>query len=207
MRVQLAIHRDLAREVPLPHRVGTQQTLREYRRTVDMPGEQLALACTTRRSLCAKGGAHLRAHGLEIRVGTWRHHDDEVYRSIVGADEIRSLLIQLQAKPNDVELRRRTAEALDASGQRDDATAVLAPLVNLTGHDDDTGLPCLCKTCLPVAPTDAEAAGMQFKRSFAVSGIRVLHFWQLADQDRSSVRTSVSAAIAARLAAQKVKDK
>jgi len=125
----------------------------------------------------------------------------------VGADEIRSLLIQLQAKPNDVELRRRTAEALDASGQRDDATAVLAPLVNLTGHDDDAGLPCLCKACLPSAPDSAEAQGMAFKRSFAIAGTRVLHYWMLADQDRGAVRASVTAAIHARLAGQKVKSR
>jgi hypothetical protein len=125
----------------------------------------------------------------------------------VGADEIRSLLIQLQAKPSDVELRRRAAEALDASGQRDDATAVLAPLVNLSGHDDDTGLPCLCKTCLPSAPDTAEAAGMAFKRSFAVTGTRVLFFWQLADQDRAGVRASVTAAMRARRAAQKTKSR
>jgi len=125
----------------------------------------------------------------------------------VGADEIRSLLIQLQAKPNDIKLRRRTAEALDASGQRDDATAVLAPLVNLTGHDDDTQLPCLCKACLPTAPEAADAAGMSFRRSFAISGTRVLHFWMLADQDRAAVRASVSAAMRARAAAQKVKAK
>lgn len=207
MPIQLAVQRDLAVQVPRPHQIRTQKTLREYRLTVERAGEVLALTRVLRRSVRAKPGAHLLAHAGEIGVWIWRRHDGEVYRSMVGADEIRSLLIQLQAKPNDVELRRRTAEALDASGQRSDATAVLAPLTNLTGHDDDAGLPCLCKTCLPVAPDDAESAGMQFKRSFAISGARVLHFWQLADQDRSSVRASVSAAIAARLAAQKVKTK
>jgi hypothetical protein len=120
----------------------------------------------------------------------------------MGADEIRSLLDQLQASPGDADLRRRAAEALDAAGRRDEALPLLSALVNLTGHDDDVGLPCLCKTCLPRAGGAAEAAGMKFKRSFAVVGTRVLHFWQLADQEseRQSVRRSVAAALQARLA-------
>jgi hypothetical protein len=117
------------------------------------------------------------------------------------------MLVQLQARPDDADLRRRAAEALDAQGKADDATLVLAPLINLTGHDDDAGLPCLCKKCLPGAPHAASADGLQFSRSFAVTGKRVLHFWQLADQHRADVRGSVAAALTDRLAAQKVKKK
>jgi hypothetical protein len=124
---------------------------------------------------------------------------------VVGADEIRSMLIQLQARPDDAELRRRTAEALDAQGQRDDAAAVLAPLVNLTGHDNDAQLPCLCKKCLPLAGPTADAQGMAFRRTWAVVGTRVLHFWMLADQDseRAGIRQSVASALRQRFAAQK----
>jgi len=129
----------------------------------------------------------------------------------MGADEtrIRALLDQLQASPGDAELRRKAAEALDAAGRRDEALPVLAPLVNLTGHDDDVGLPCLCKRCLPAAGGTAEAAGMTFTRSFAVAGTRVLHFWQLAelDGDRGGVRASVASAMRARAAAMKEKRK
>ena len=118
---------------------------------------------------------------------------------------MRALLIQLQTSPADRDLRRRAAEALDAEGQHEDATAVLAPLVNLTGHDDDTGLPCLCKACLPHAGRTAESAGMPFERSFAVVGDRVLHFWTLTElaADRAGVRASVAAALRERLAAVK----
>jgi hypothetical protein len=118
----------------------------------------------------------------------------------MGADEIRALLDQLEASPGDAELRRRAAEALDAAGRRDEALPVLAPLVNLTGHDDDVGLPCLCKRCLPAASWSAEAAGMAFTRSFAVSGTRVLHFWQLTELEgeRASVRASVETAMRTR---------
>jgi hypothetical protein len=123
------------------------------------------------------------------------------------ADDLQSMLVQLQSRPDDADLRRRAAEALDAQGKPDDATLVLAPLVNLTGHEDDTGLPCLCKTCLAKAPHAAEANGMSFVRSFAVAGTRVLHFWQLADQHRGDIRSSVTAALQARLAAPKVKSK
>jgi hypothetical protein len=123
------------------------------------------------------------------------------------ADEIRSLLDRLEATPGNAELRRSAAEALDADGRRDEALQVLASLVNLTGHDDDVGLPCLCKACLPRAGAAAEASGMAFKRSFAVVGKRVLHFWQLAEQEpeRLSVRRSVEAALKTRLAASKAR--
>jgi hypothetical protein len=134
-------------------------------------------------------------------IVTW---DDSIVVA-VATDDLQSMLVRLQSRPDDADLRRRAAEALDAQGKSDDAIMVLAPLVNLTGHDDDTGLPCLCRKCLPAAAPTAEANGMQFVRSFAVTGTRVLHFWQLADQHRGAVRASVRVALAARLAAQKVK--
>jgi len=117
-------------------------------------------------------------------------------------DEIRALLTQLDAKPDDHELRRNAAVALDAAGKRDEALGVLAPFVNLTGHDDDAGLPCLCKACLPRAGATAESAGMQFQRSFAVVKNRVLHFWMLAELagERAGVRDSVTTALQTRLA-------
>ena len=116
----------------------------------------------------------------------------------MGADDVQSLMAKLQAAPDNVLLRRETAEALDDAGQ--DPLPVLAAFVNLTGHDDDTGLPCLCKRCLPRSPAIAEAAGMQFARAFAVHGTRVLHFWMLAEQkgERAHVRASVAAAMEAR---------
>ncbi len=112
---------------------------------------------------------------------------------------------ELQAKPDDVELRRKTAEALDASvvkgGERAAVDAVLAPLVNLTGHDDDAGLPCLCRDCLARAGVAAESAGMTFNRSFVIVGTRVLHFWMLDELagERDNVRMSVASALRARL--------
>ena len=120
----------------------------------------------------------------------------------MGADEISSLLGKLQANPADHDTRRLAAEALDAQGKLGEATSLLAPLVNLTGHDEDAGLPCLCKRCLPQAGDAAEAEGMKFSRSFAVVETRVLHFWMLAElaHERTSVRESVTTALAARLA-------
>lgn len=78
-------------------------------------------------------------------------------------------------------------------------------LVNVTGHDDDAGLPCLCKGCLPHAASTAEASGMQFRRSHAVAGTRVLHFWMLAElaSDERDVQASVAEALAARLVRRK----
>lgn len=120
----------------------------------------------------------------------------------MGADELTSLLVKLQANPDDLETRRRAAEALDAAGKHADAATVLAPFVNVTGHDEDAGLPCLCRRCLPAAAATAEAEGMKFTRSFAIADRRVLHFWMLADQEheRAAVRESVTTALATRLA-------
>jgi thioredoxin-like negative regulator of GroEL len=119
------------------------------------------------------------------------------------ADEIQALLRKLEQAPNDFELRGRAADALDAAGRRDEALATLAPLVNVTGHDDDAGLPCLCKTCFARAGETAEAAGMTFRRSFAVARNRVLHFWTPRDLDRPAVRRSVAEALHERLTPRK----
>ena len=115
-------------------------------------------------------------------------------------DEIQGLLGQLTSSPDDAALRTRTAEALDVAGRRVEALEVLAPLVNVTGHDDNAGLPCLCKLCLARAGETAEAAGIHFKRSFAVSNTRVLHFWAPAELGRVPVRRSVAEALTKRLA-------
>ena len=120
----------------------------------------------------------------------------------MGAEDTTALWGQLEKAPADAELRKRAAEALDAAGKRAEAVELLAPLVNLTGHDDDVGLPCLCKQCLPQAGMTAESAGMQFQRSFAVAGDCVLHFWMLAELagERAGVRASVANALKIRLA-------
>ena len=126
---------------------------------------------------------------------------------MVGADEIRLLLGKLAAAPGDVALRTEAAERLeaartDAAATRTEIDAVLAPLVNLAGHDDDTGLPCLCRDCLASAGTTASHDGTDFHRSFVVVGKRVLHFWMLAEQarQRTRVRASVRVALQKRLA-------
>ena len=123
----------------------------------------------------------------------------------MAADDVAAMLAELAARPSDHELRRRAAEALDDQGRHDDAAEVLAPLVNLTGPDDDVGLPCLGTRCLPGAGAAASSHDMQFVRAFAVVGSRVLHFWMLAEQarDRAQVRASVASALRARLAVTK----
>jgi len=120
-------------------------------------------------------------------------------------DDVRSLLIRLATAPGDVAARQRAAEALDNDGDHDQACELLAPLVNLTAHDDEGELPCLCKRCLPAAGRTAAAGGFDFVRSFAVSGDRVLHFWMLAEQagQRAAVRASVAGALRARMAGRK----
>ncbi|MDY7230845.1 hypothetical protein [Hyalangium rubrum] len=48
---------------------------------------------------------------------------------------------------------------------------------NLTAHDPESPLPCLCKGCLPQAPERAEARGMGFTRSKVEANGRALHYW------------------------------
>ena len=78
------------------------------------------------------------------------------------------MLAQLAVRPGDHELRGRAATALDDQGRYDDAVGVLAPLINLTAHDDDAELPCLCKRCFAGAGKTAGAHDMKFIRGFAV---------------------------------------
>lgn len=121
------------------------------------------------------------------------------------ADALAAMLEQLAASPADHALRARVADALDAAGRRSEALAAVAPLVNLTGHDDGEELPCLCKRCLPAAPDRAQAAGTWYVRSFAIAGNRVLHHWipQQVAGERRQIRRTVSEALVARLTSLK----
>lgn len=121
----------------------------------------------------------------------------------MASDELISLLVRVIQRPADVELRRRAAELLEQRGASQDALAVLSPLVNFTGHEEEGAgkLPCLCKTCLPSAGATAEIEGVTFVRAFVVSGSRVLHFWlvdELAEQ-RAEVKRAVGEALRGRL--------
>jgi hypothetical protein len=49
--------------------------------------------------------------------------------------------------------------------------------INLTAHDAESPLPCLCKRCLPHAPESASAQGMSFTRSHVEATDRVLYYW------------------------------
>jgi hypothetical protein len=122
----------------------------------------------------------------------------------MGNDDLDAVLARLEGSPRDHELRRIAAEALDDRGRREEAMETLAPLVNLTSHDED-GLPCLCKDCIVRAGAETEAQGMRFVRSFAVVGTRVLHFWMLAEleRERAAVRASVASALRQKLAKRK----
>lgn len=122
----------------------------------------------------------------------------------MATDELVALLVQVIQRPGEAELRRRAAELLEQRGLFAEALAVLAPLVNFTGHEEAPALPCLCKTCLASAGVEAETSGMTFTRAFAVSGTRVLHFW-LADElaaQRGEVRRAVGEALRSKLASR-----
>jgi hypothetical protein len=83
---------------------------------------------------------------------------------------------KLRLEPHDDALRERVARALHEEGELAEALRELAPLVNLTAHDDDV-LPCLCREHLGAAPLAASVEGVGFRRSFTIGGGRVLHYW------------------------------
>jgi hypothetical protein len=49
--------------------------------------------------------------------------------------------------------------------------------INLTAHDTEAKLPCLCKRCLPQAPEHATLQGMAFTRSQVETDGKALHYW------------------------------
>lgn len=119
----------------------------------------------------------------------------------MASDELGTLLVQLAQRPDDLDTRRRAADALDAQGRTTDALALLQPFINFTGHEEASPLPCLCKTCIQSAPVSAASGGASFQRSFVISGTRVLHFWLLDElvAQRQEVKRSVGEALKSRL--------
>jgi hypothetical protein len=73
--------------------------------------------------------------------------------------------------------------------------------INLTAHDAESPLPCLCKRCLPRSPERAETGGMGFTRSKVETAGRALYYWmpdELLPQS-SAVSQSVLGALMARI--------
>ena len=73
--------------------------------------------------------------------------------------------------PADVELLLRTAGAPPPPRVRPPGP------VNLTAHEEDSPLPCLCSRCLPTAAATVEVAGATYLRAEAEAHGRVLRFW------------------------------
>jgi hypothetical protein len=92
---------------------------------------------------------------------------------------------------------------LPASGGGGGATPAPAATgpINLTAHDPESPLPCLCKRCLPQAPERASKGGMEFTRSKVETEGRALYYW-LPDEllpKAPEVSKSVLGALLARL--------
>ncbi|WP_224248702.1 hypothetical protein [Hyalangium gracile] len=87
-----------------------------------------------------------------------------------------------------------------AAGAAPQAPAQAGP-VNLTAHEPESKLPCLCKRCFPQAPERASAGGMEFIRSKVETDNRVLHYWMPTEllPRAPEVSKSVLGALLARL--------
>ncbi len=87
------------------------------------------------------------------------------------------------------------------SGNTTTAAPVDTGPINLTAHDPESPLPCLCKRCLPNAPERAAKGGMEFTRSKVEAEGRALYYW-LPDEllpKAPEVSKSVLGALLARL--------
>jgi hypothetical protein len=87
------------------------------------------------------------------------------------------------------------------SGSSTPPAPVEAGPINLTAHDPESPLPCLCKRCLPQAPERASKGGMEFTRSKAETEGRALYYWLPGEllPKASEVSKSVLGALLARL--------
>jgi hypothetical protein len=101
----------------------------------------------------------------------------------------------------------RTLAATDLAlllpSSNSEATEAPAPtgLINLTAHEPNSPLPCLCKRCLPKAPEHASTGGMEFTRSQVEAEGRVLYYWLPNEllSEAPRVSQSVLGALRARL--------
>ncbi len=125
----------------------------------------------------------------------------------MAADELTQLLVSVIQRPAEAGARRKAAEALEQRGASDEAMAVLGTLVNFTGHELGSRLPCLCKTCLASSTATVELDGALFRRTFAVHGTRVLWFWLIEELagEQAEVKRAVAEALRGRLARKQPK--
>jgi len=88
----------------------------------------------------------------------------------------------------------------DAAAGADSPPAPPGP-INLTAHDAESPLPCLCKRCLPRSPEQAQTGGMSFLRSRVETEGHALYYWMPEElQPRAAaVSQSVLGALMARL--------
>ena len=108
-----------------------------------------------------------------------------------------ALLAELAAKPNDEPLRERVLRDLVAKDAFQDARQALAGIAHLNAHDD-SGLPCLCKSCWDTTSAACEHGGMSFRRDVVIKNKHALFYWAPAELEpkattlRNSVRGSLS---------------
>ncbi|OJT22923.1 hypothetical protein BO221_18660 [Archangium sp. Cb G35] len=76
-----------------------------------------------------------------------------------------------------------------------------ARIINLTAHDEQGPLPCLCRRCLPRSGERAESGGMSFLRTQVEAEGRTLFYWMPEElqPDTERVAKSVQNVLAARL--------
>jgi len=77
--------------------------------------------------------------------------------------------------------------------------------INVTKHEPDSPLPCLCGHCLPGCSDRAAAGGMSFVRASSEAAGRRLYYWMPEELSpvADAVNRSVRGALAARMAARR----
>lgn len=129
----------------------------------------------------------------------------ERVRLVYGFGVIDSLLSDVDARPDDRQVREKAARALMSEGRPADAVALLQDgFIHLNAHEPGM-LPCLCRRCMRPGDDQATVGGTTYHRDFVVApgtspGHRVLFFWipaSLLDRRRRVLR-SVATSLRAR---------
>ncbi len=111
----------------------------------------------------------------------------------------------INAAPGALGMSLQTPRALDAatSALLDGAawSAGIAPPVNVTKHEEQTPLPCLCKACILESSDRQSVQGMDFIRTSTEVAGRVLYYWLPSEIEKDStlVKKSVQSVLQARL--------
>lgn len=110
-----------------------------------------------------------------------------------------ALLAEIEKDPDNEKTRERVLSELLAMNEIVLVKQGMTGLAHLNAHDE-TGLPCLCKSCWELSSKTTEMGGITYERDLVVKNKRVLFYWAPVEIASSALRNSVRASLSRRLA-------